>query len=157
VAALPGRRVGLAWSVHARDDHAYVTRHKSIPPAALAPLLALPDVSFVTLQPGPDGDPAALGGASRVAPLGLEVRDFADTAALVDALDVVVTADTAVAHVAGALGKRVELLERFHGCWRWRVEAHRSPWYPSLAIHRQERFGDWSGPVAAAARALRHQ
>ena len=157
VAVLPGRRVGLAWSVHARDDHAYVTRHKSIPPAALAPLLAIPDTSFVTLQPGTDGDPAALGAPSRVAPLGLDVRDFGDTAALIDALDVVVTADTAVAHVAGALGKRVELLERFHGCWRWRLDPHRSPWYPSLTIHRQTRFGDWSVPVAAAAQALAHQ
>lgn len=155
VRELPGRRVGLAWSVHARDDHAYVTRQKSIPPAALAPLLAVEGVTFVTLQPGADGDPSTLGAhGSRVVPLGREVRDFGDTAALIDALDVVVCADTAVAHVAGALGKPVELLERFHGCWRWRLDPHASPWYPTLRIHRQARFGDWTRPVAEATAAL---
>jgi Flp pilus assembly protein TadD len=152
VASLPGRRIGLAWSVHARDDHAYVTRHKSVPPSALAPLLALEDATFVTLQPGPDGDPAPLGPlADRVVPLGRDVRDFGDTAALIDALDAVVTPDTAVAHVAGALGKPVALLERFHGCWRWRLAPRTTPWYPSLRIFRQPRFGAWEQPVAEAA------
>ncbi|GIK85252.1 MAG: hypothetical protein BroJett026_07330 [Betaproteobacteria bacterium] len=161
VAPLQGARVGLAWSVHARDDHAYVTRHKSLPAASLAPLLEVEGVAFATLQPGADGDTAALGAlAPRVAPLGRDIRDFGDTAALIAALDLVVTADTAVAHVAGALGKPVALLERFHGCWRWRLARATSPWYPSLAIHRQQRFGDWTAPVreaAARVAALAHQ
>ncbi|HEX4882743.1 MAG TPA: tetratricopeptide repeat protein [Casimicrobiaceae bacterium] len=152
IGALPGRRIGLAWSVHARDDHPYVTRHKSIPPAALAPLLDVDGVTFVTLQPGPDGDPAPFGPrADRIAPLGRGVRDFGDTAAMIEALDAVVSVDTAVAHVAGALGKPVALLERFHGCWRWRLSPRTSPWYPSLRIFRQARFGEWNEAVADVA------
>ena len=65
------------------------------------------------------------------------IGDFGDTAALIEHLDLVITPDTAVAHVAGALGKPVWLLERFHGCWRWRLEEQTSPWYPTLRIFRQ--------------------
>jgi hypothetical protein len=155
LAPLASPRIGLAWSVFARDDHGYVTRQKSVPPEALAPILDVPGVAFVSLQPGAAGRTAALGErASRVAPTGEALEDFGDTAALIDAVDLVVTPDTAVAHVAGALGKPVWLLERFHGCWRWRASEERSPWYPTLRIFRQRRFGDWSTPVANAALAL---
>jgi ADP-heptose:LPS heptosyltransferase len=73
-----------------------------------------------------------------------ELHDFADTAALIDTLDLVLSADTAVAHLAGALGKPVWLLDRYNSCWRWRAAAGSSPWYPTLRIFRQQRFGDWS-------------
>jgi hypothetical protein len=155
VAARPAPRVGIAWSVFARDDHGYVTRHKSIPPHALAPLLDREGVTFFSLQPGSAGDPATLGAhAPRVVASGADIRDFGDTAALIDAVDLVISVDTAVAHVAGALGKPVWLLERFHGCWRWRIDAEASPWYPSLRMFRQARFGDWSSAVARASLAL---
>jgi Flp pilus assembly protein TadD len=149
-------RVGLAWSVRARDDHGYVTRHKSVPPQALAPLLDVRGVAFHSLQPGPESGDTTLFGerASRVLPTGAAIRDFGDTAALIENLDLIITPDTAVAHVAGALGKRVWLLERFHGCWRWRIEAESSPWYPTLRIFRQSRFNDWHDVMARVAAAL---
>jgi tetratricopeptide (TPR) repeat protein len=149
-------RVGLAWSVFARGDYGYVTRHKSIPADALAPLLDVPGVQFVTLQPGASGDPAALGrrGARLIDPRA-ELTDFAATAALITTLDLVIAPDTAVAHVAGALGAPVWMLDRFNSCWRWRLADDRTPWYPSMRIFRQQRFGDWSAPVARATGALR--
>ncbi len=152
-------RVGLAWSVHARDSHGYVTQHKSIAPDALVPLLDLQGVTFHSLQPGDPGDVTVFGQrASRVRPTGRAIGDFGDTAALIEHLDLVITPDTAVAPVAGAIGKPVWLLERFHGCWRWRLEAQTSPWYPTLRIFRQSRFNDWHevvGRVTTALAALR--
>ncbi len=155
IASLPGPRVGLAWSVFARDDHGYVTRHKSLSADELSPLLDVEGVNWVSLQPGQAGDPSLLGArAGRITATGTEIRDFGDTAALVEQLDLVIAPDTAVAHVAGALGKPVWLLERFHGCWRWRLEAGTTPWYPSLTIFRQSRFGDWTDAVSRVAAAL---
>jgi len=145
LAPLPRPRVGLAWSVLARDVHGFVTRHKSIPPPILAPLLRQDGVSFVTLQPGPQGDPVAFGrDGARIFDARLFLHDFADTAALVAQLDLVISADTAVAHLAGALGVPVWMLDRFNSCWRWRGGTDLSPWYPSMRIFRQARFGDWS-------------
>jgi tetratricopeptide (TPR) repeat protein len=142
-------RVGLAWSVLARDAHGFVTRHKSIPPAALAPLVRSADATFVSLQPGAAGDPQAFGAnASRIADVRAHLTDFGATAALIASLDLVISADTAVAHVAGALGAPVWLLDRFNSCWRWRLAADTSLWYPTMTIFRQTRFGDWSGVVA---------
>lgn len=152
---LPRPRVGLAWSVLARDVHGFVTRHKSIPPHVLAPLLQHDGVSFVTLQPGPQGDPAVFGrDASRIFDARASLRDFADTAALVAQLDLVISADTAVAHLAGALGVPVWMLDRANSCWRWRGGTDPSPWYPSMRIFRQSRFGDWSDVATRVAAAF---
>ncbi len=120
--ARTGPRVGIAWSVAARDAHAYVARHKSVPADVLRPLLDSPGVTFHTLQPGPAGAPSAFGDEAReIVDLTPHIGDFADTAALVDAMDLVIAPDTAVAHLAGALGKPVWLLDRFNCCWRWRL------------------------------------
>jgi tetratricopeptide (TPR) repeat protein len=155
-AGVASPRVGLAWSVFARSDYGYVTRHKSIPAAALRPLLSTPGVSFVTLQPGAAGDPAAFGaGSARIADPRAAIRDFGDTAALIAELDLVIAPDTAVAHVAGAIGVPVFMLDRYNSCWRWRLLPDATPWYPSMRIFRQARFGDWSQPVADATAALR--
>ena len=143
-------RVGLAWSVHARDDFGLVTRHKSVPIAALAPLVDVAGVAFHSIQPGAAGDAASLAAsADAIIPTGSMIADFGDTAALIANLDLVITPDTAVAHVGGALGKPVWLLERFHGCWRWRLAEKTSPWYPTLRIFRQRRFDAWTDVVAA--------
>jgi tetratricopeptide (TPR) repeat protein len=148
-------RVGLAWSVLARDAHGFVTRHKSISPAALAPLVRSADATFVSLQPGAAGDPQAFGvNATRIADIRPHLTDFGATAALIASLDLVISADTAVAHVAGALGVPVWLLDRFNSCWRWRLAADASPWYPTMTIFRQTRFGDWSDVVARVAARL---
>jgi tetratricopeptide (TPR) repeat protein len=151
LSGLSAPRVGLAWSVLARDVHGYVTTHKSIPAAALQPLLAMPDVAFVSLQPGAAGDPAVFQAkAHRVADFRGELTDFGETAALIASLDLVISADTAVAHVAGALGVPVFLLDRYNSCWRWRLATETSPWYPTVTIFRQSRFADWSDPIRRA-------
>ena len=80
-----------------------------------------------------------------------EMEDFADTAALVANLDLVISVDTAVAHLAAALGKPVWLLDRFDPDWRWLLGRRDSPWYPSLRIYRQPRPGDWGTVLAEVA------
>jgi Flp pilus assembly protein TadD len=151
--ALHRPRVGLVWS--ARSDRGALAKHKSVAPPSLAPLLAVPGIAFVSLQAGAMGGLAGFGAlAARITDFSREIRDFGDTAAIVDALDLVISVDTSVAHVAGAMGKPVWLLDRFHASWRWHAEAGHSPWYPSLRIFRQHRFLDWSRAVAAAAAAL---
>jgi tetratricopeptide (TPR) repeat protein len=155
--AAPGAvlTVGLAWAGNPgvlSAMHQGVDRRRSIPLGRLAPLLAVEGVRFVSLQK----DRRA---GERPESFGLldimdEVRDFADTAAIIAALDLVITVDTAIVHLAGALGKPVWLLNRFDPCWRWLLGRDDSPWYPGLRQFRQTAPGDWSGPIAAAAAAL---
>ncbi|HTR78984.1 MAG TPA: glycosyltransferase family 9 protein, partial [Gemmatimonadaceae bacterium] len=105
------------------------------------------------------GEPAA---QASTPPAGLvlhdwtsELSDFADTAALVEALDLVISVDTSVVHVAGALGKPVWVLNRFDQCWRWLRDRADSPWYPTARLFQQQRPGDWSGVIERVAEALR--
>ncbi|MDD2877959.1 MAG: glycosyltransferase family 9 protein [Acidiphilium sp.] len=79
---------------------------------------------------------------------------FADTASLVACLDLVIAVDTAVAHLAGAMGKPVWLLSRYDGCWRWRDRQTDTPWYPAMRIFRQAKPNDWDGVVADVVSAL---
>ncbi|MEC4592497.1 tetratricopeptide repeat protein [Nitrospirillum amazonense] len=147
------RAVGLVWGGDPRPDDpvsALIDRRRSVPLAALAPLAAADDVRFVSLQKGAPAAQAA------TAPFPLldwteELRDFADTAALVACLDLVITVDTAVAHLAGALGRPVWVLSRADGCWRWLRGRADSPWYPTLRLYRQENWGDWSATVRQVA------
>ncbi len=150
IEAIPTLRVGLAWAAHAHGDQGYASKQKSVPLAQLAPLVATEGATFVSLQLGNAGDRALLGAlASRVLDFTADIRDFGDSAAIISALDVVITPDTSVAHVAGALGKPVWLLDRFNPCWRWRRSAERSLWYPTVRVFRQQRFGEWDHPIAA--------
>lgn len=133
-----GPRIGLVWAgspTLARD------RERSLDPALLAPLLALPGLHFVSLQKGGPAAPPGL----PLTDLMPEVRDLAETAALVAELDLVISVDTAVAHLAGALGQTVWLLDRFTPDWRWLRGRKDSPWYLSMRIYRQARPGDWAG------------
>ena len=82
------------------------------------------------------------------------VRDFADTAAIIAGLDVVISVDTSVAHLAGAMGKPVFLLDRYDNCWRWLHGRTDSPWYPTMTIFRQSRPGDWASAMHRVASAL---
>ena len=84
-----------------------------------------------------------------------EMNDFADTAALIVNLDLVISVDTAVVHLAAAVGKPVWLLDRFDPCWRWLTGRRDSPWYPTLRIYRQPRPGDWDSVLAEVADDLR--
>lgn len=151
----PGLRVGLLWRGnprHRNDDQ------RSLPGlATLAPLWAAPGVRFVSLQKG-SGEEEALAPPPQqpIVALGGEIRDFADTAAIVAQLDLTISVDTAVAHVAGALGKPCwVLLPAFGTDWRWLRGRTDSPWYPEvMRLFRQSVAGDWTEPVAALAAAL---
>jgi tetratricopeptide (TPR) repeat protein len=135
-------RVGLAWSgsaMHGND------RNRSI---ALADLLAhLPDgIEYVSLQQDiREGDRAALDARPDIRHFGEQLWDFSDTAALCELMDLVVSVDTSVAHLAGALGVPTRLLLPHVPDWRWMLERQDSPWYASMALLRQEHTGDWSG------------
>ena len=153
--SIPRPRIGLAWAAYARRDVGYLTRQKTVPPALLAPVIAGSSASFVSLQVGAAGKHAAHGElAERMVDLTMHINDFADTAAIMAELDLVISSDTSVAHVAGALGKAVWMLDRYNTCWRWRLAADRSPWYPTMRIFRQHKFGDWSEPLRQLVAAL---
>jgi Flp pilus assembly protein TadD len=147
---LPGRRVGLVW---AGNPRLAADARRSIPLAALAPLGEITGISFVSLQHG--------AAAAQQAPAGLslhdrtrDLNDFADTAALVSALDLVIGVDTAVIHLAGALGRPVWLLNRADTDWRWMAKAGTSTLYPTLREFRQDAAGDWGSVITAVHRAL---
>jgi hypothetical protein len=149
LSGLRGLKVGLVWEgaplLGMAEFRAMNTR-RSIPNQALAPLAGIAGVDLVSLQFGTAPPPALnLVDAMR------HVADFDDTAALVAELDLVIAVDTAVAHLAGALGKPVWVLSRFDTCWRWLANRRDSPWYPSLRLYRQHSPGDWGGVIAEAA------
>jgi hypothetical protein len=123
---------------------AAVDRRRSIALARLAPLAAAGGVTFFSLQTGEAGRAAeAPPPEIRLIDLGVAIADFRDTAAILAGLDLLITVDTASVHLAGALGRPVWLMNRFDTDWRWGAEGTTSPWYPSLAIYRQERPGEW--------------
>ncbi len=148
------RRVGVVWAGSART-HAVelnaVDRRRSMPPAFFAPLANRDDISVVCLQL--DSTPPF----DCLNPMD-KVSDFADTAALVAGLDLVITVDTSMVHLAGLLGKPVWLLNRCDSCWRWLPGLagyeHTSPWYPSLRIFNQPNHGDWASVIEAVMLAL---
>ncbi|MDB5399099.1 MAG: hypothetical protein JWQ55_1117 [Rhodopila sp.] len=152
-----GLRAGLVWAGQARPSLAGFTtldRRRSAGLAAFQPLLDVAGVSFVSLQAGtPARQPWPRG--LEMVDLMPEVADFADTAAIIAGLDVVISVDTSVVHLAGLVGKPVFLLDRYDGCWRWLSGRLDSPWYPGLTIFRQQQPDDWSGAMAKAAISLR--
>lgn len=152
--ALSGRlKVGLAWSGNATHNN---DLNRSITFSALAPLLAV-GATFVSLhQQVRERDTAALA-KSNVIHFGAELRDFADTAALVENLDLVISVDTSVAHLAGALGKPVWVLLPRVPDWRWLLERDDSPWYPTARLFRQDKPGDWPDVIKRVAQALGKQ
>ena len=145
-------RIGLVWAgspTHRND------RNRSISPALLGLLLDTPGADFYSLQVGPAGAALAeLDPAGRVADLAPHIGDFADTAAAVECLDLIITVDTAVAHLAGGLGKPVWVLLPFSPDWRWMLDRDDSPWYSSMRLFRQQRSGDWAAVVKRLREAL---
>ena len=158
----PGPRVGLVWAGGERPEKpqaAAIDQRRSMRLDALAPLLSVPGVTFVSLQLGPPvaeiRQTVAYGNhLPALIDAGPVLHDFADTAALIQALDLVIAVDTAVAHLAGALGKPVWLLNRFDTCWRWLLDRDGSPWYPSMRQFRQTAPGDWADVIARVTVAL---
>ena len=145
-----GRRIGLAWAGSHTIANAEIDRRRSIAPPLLAPLLQIPGVNFISLQKDGPRMPAEFALIDWMA----EIADFADSAALISQLDLVISVDTAVAHLAGALGKPVWLLNRFDSCWRWLHEREDSPWYPLMRIYGQSAFRDWGAALARIHRDL---
>jgi tetratricopeptide (TPR) repeat protein len=152
LAALPRPRIGLVWAGRPgnRND-----RQRSLSLGDLAPLLDLPDASIVSLQTElRDGDAALLQRHPGVTLLGERLHDFADTAAVMGELDLVVSVDTAAAHLAGALGCALFLLLPFSAEWRWLRQREDSPWYPTPRLFRQPPPGDWEAVVAQVVAAV---
>jgi Glycosyltransferase family 9 (heptosyltransferase) len=155
---LDGLRIGLVWAGGQRLNvpaAAAMDSRRSIALKALAPLGEISGISFVSLQK--DGPAAQVADQSHGLVLHdftANLHDFEDTAALIVNLDLVISVDTSVAHLAGALGKPVWLLNRFDTCWRWLLNRDDSPWYPTLRQFRQSRPGDWNNAVCAARDAL---
>ncbi|HEX8955383.1 MAG TPA: tetratricopeptide repeat protein [Burkholderiaceae bacterium] len=141
-------RIGLVWAGKPRkgNPESYaVDRQRSMTLAQLRPLLQTPGLQCYSLQLGEAGEQARA--QAELIDFSAELNDFHDTAALIANLDLVISVDTAVAHLAGALGKPVWLLDRHNPCWRWLRERSDSPWYPSMRIFRQAGPGDWAGVV----------
>lgn len=152
LAGLKGKKVGLVWaSGETYQFHMFRTMQL----AQLARLLDVPGISWVSLQKGSGAAQIEAEGLSgRIVNLMDEVEDFADTAAIIANLDLVISVDTSVPHLAGAMGVPVWLLDRFDTDWRWLLGRSDSPWYPTMRIFRQTSFGDWASVVDPAARAL---
>jgi hypothetical protein len=155
---LKGLKVGLVWAGKSRiaQPHAAaLDKRRSMRLADMGPLLQVPGCSFVSLQLGP---PAAqtqdLPASEVLYDVRSRMEDWIDTAGLIMGLDLVIAVDTAVAHLAGALGKPVWLLNRFDSCWRWLLGRDDTPWYPTMRLFRQTTRGDWSGVIERVRQAL---
>ena len=148
-------RIGLVWRGSSTNP---MDRDRSCPLAELASLLAVSDVSFYSLQVGPASDEIrSLPQAAGLIDLTEHLDDFSDTAALVANLDLVISVDTAVAHLAGAMGKPVWTMLAHTPDWRWMLERNDSPWYPTMRLFRQQEPGDWQPVIGAIVGALRQQ
>jgi len=144
-------RVGLIWSGGFRPDQPELWSVNNRRNIALEKLRILKniDVQFFSLQKGAPAESELSELRERgwdgpdILDLSSELIDLTDTAALIENLDLIISVDTSIAHLAGALGKTVWLLNRYDTCWRWLVNRKDSPWYPSLKIYRQESYANW--------------
>jgi hypothetical protein len=149
-------RVGLVWSSGVRPDQpelAAANGRRNLPFDKLKAFAGLP-VDFVSLQKGEPAesefaafDQSAWDGPP-IANVAADLHDWADTAALIAALDLVVTVDTAIPHLAGAMGRPVWIMNRFDPCWRWLETRADSPWYLTARLFRQPAMGDWDSVLA---------
>jgi tetratricopeptide (TPR) repeat protein len=160
IGTLARPRIALAWS--GNSNH-YNDRNRSLPFARLAPLFASPSgqaidgkgARFVSIQRDVRGEDApVLAAESRVMHVGGDLQNFTDTAAAIALSDLVISADTAVAHLAGAMGRPLWVLIPFAPDWRWTLNGEASPWYPTARLFRQTALGDWDGVIAHVAAEL---
>ena len=146
--ARDGIRVGLVWAGTGTDPR------RACPPGWFTPLTRLAGVHFYGLQKGIAAEQIEAEGlpkGMRMRNLGRDFEDFSDTAAVVAQLDVVISIDTSVAHLAGAMGKPLWLLLPDVPDWRWLMNRSDSPWYPTARLFRQSRPGDWQPVIQAVA------
>jgi Flp pilus assembly protein TadD len=144
-----GLRVGLVWASQSQHRTAAA---KSLALAELAPLAGIPGLRLYSLQKGEAARQAA---GMRIEDLGSELADFSDTAAVAENLDLVISVDTAVAHLAGALGRPTWTLLKRAPDWRWLLAREDSPWYPTMRLFRQKTAADWRPVVNEVSAALR--
>jgi tetratricopeptide (TPR) repeat protein len=153
-------RIGIVWAGNPRKEasagHRILDRQRSIAFDQLTPVFQVPKCDFYSLQ---KGDAAVL--QLRDSPLRNQIidwtkdlHDFSDTAALIDNLDLVISVDTSVAHLAGALGKPFWLINRHNTCWRWLLDREDSPWYPTGRLFRQDHTREWDSVIARVQTAL---
>ena len=152
-------KVGIAWQGNPQNK---IDRWRSFPLEHLARLADIPGVRLISLQKGPGTEQiTTLGGRFTVAELdspvtGLESRrDFLDTAAVMSLLDLVITPETAVAHLAGALAVNCWIALCHAGDWRWMADGDNCPWYSRMRLFRQSTMGDWNGVFTRMAAELR--
>jgi hypothetical protein len=151
--SIPSRlKVGLVWAgspIHQND------RYRSCPLTKLLPVLRIPGIAFYSLQKGEHSqDLRPLPPDCTVQDLDAVIQDYGDTALLLDQLDLLISVDTAVAHLMGALGKPVWLLLPEVPDWRRDLEGETTPWYPRMRLFRQTRRGDWAEVMARVTEAL---
>ena len=138
-------RIGLCWA----GSSAHLNNHnRSIALSRFADILSLPHLRFISVQSEVDAEAQAILHRHGVVELGQDFESFSDTAAVLAELDLLISVDTAVAHLAGAIGKPVALLLPYPAEWRWLTDRSDSPWYPSMRLFRQTSAGDWDGPLA---------
>jgi len=138
-------RVGICWAgsnAHLND------RNRSMSLERFAKILSVPGLEFISIQKEVTEVQAAMLREHGVVQLGHEFSDFADTAAVVAMLDLVISVDTSIVHLAGAMGKAVAVLIPFSPDFRWLLDRTDSPWYPTMRLFRQTAIGDWDGPLA---------
>jgi tetratricopeptide (TPR) repeat protein len=141
----PGLKVGIAW---AGSQRFIKDAERSVLLQNILPLLAGDGVSYFCLQKDlREGDEVILDANPQIVRLDREISDFADTAAIMMSLDVIITSDTAVANLAGALGRKVWVLLPFIPDWRWSLDRDDTPWYPTATLFRQQKIGDWPAMV----------
>jgi len=149
------RRIGLAWTgrpTHPND------RRRSLPLEQLVMLANAGPAAFVSLQkPMPPRDRETIRRFAGMTDLSDDLKDFGETAALIENLDLVITVDTSMGHLAGALGKPTWILIPKAADWRWMLDREDSPWYPSVRLFRQQKPGVWAEPMARLHAALCHE
>ncbi len=138
-------KIGLVWAGNPKHQN---DKNRSIPLSLFSPLFELSNIDFYSLQKGKGSEQIKhLELGSNLIDLTDDINDFLDTAALIENLDLVITVDTAVAHLAGALGKPVWTLLPFLPDWRWMLNRDDSPWYPTMRLFRQPSYGDWKSVI----------
>ncbi|CAN1212649.1 hypothetical protein TUMEXPCC7403_20760 [Tumidithrix helvetica PCC 7403] len=150
-------KIGIVWASSNKGDREYLKfqKYKSCSLSMFLSLLSLPNVHLYSLQVGCDAsDIQELSQESRLHDLNPLILDFADTAQLIDQMDMIISVDTAVAHLAGAMGKPVWVLLPFVPDWRWLLDREDSPWYPTMRLFRQPQAGDWQGMFEDVLKAL---
>jgi hypothetical protein len=137
----PVLRIGLAWSGRLEFDTNFL---RAVPFEILEPLLDIPGVEFYSLQVGAPSEQAK---GKKITDLSLQLHDFAETAAVMEALDLVITSDTSIAHLAGALDRPTWVLLSYAPDWRWGAKGSSSPWYSGMQLFRQDQDRSWQSTV----------